>query len=193
MATSSSFNYDNFGLIGQNNNPTGFTNNWLTERSHENLFTTKYNDFNLFTENKNTMDHSFSKNIISNIIEKTRLSNIFFSMTNVNHIKYLLARIIKQRLNYEITPSAQSTEEILTVMRSIYLSNSKNRDDNIKEQIIDLNYAVLLDLYPRTSSNIKHYLLYIRDHGSRPLPLDRPKNHSITGTKTNRSKEFNIL
>ena len=190
---SSIYNYENFGLVGQDNNPTGFTNNWLTERSHENLFAKKYSDYELHTTNKNALNNTYSKNITNNIIENTPLSNYFFGITNINHIKVLLSKIIKQKTNYSITPSAQSTEEILTVMRSIYLTNSKNDTKQIKDQIIDLNYAVILDLYPRTVSNIKHYLLYIRDHGSRPLPMEHPKHMSNAGMKANRVRENNRL
>jgi len=173
---------NNFGQIGQDNNPTGFTNNFLESRSYNNLFTHSYGDYKL-NESKIQEGQNYS-NILSTIIQDTPVSKIFFSSNNINHLKYLLCRIIKQKNNYELSPQAQSTKEFLIVMRSIYLQNAKHLDDKIKEQIIELNYAVLMDLYPRTVSNIQHYLSYIRDHGSRPLPMNHPKNVSRAGTKT---------
>jgi hypothetical protein len=173
-----------YGLIGQDNNPTGFTNNFLESRNYSNLFNEKYKDYSINTNELRATTGNEYSNILTNIIEDSKVSRIFFSMNNINHIKKLLCSIIKRRANYDISPESQSTKEIITVMRSIYLQNSKNMDTKINEQIIELNYAVLLDLYPRTLNNIKHYLTYIRSHGTHPIPMERPRNVHITGTKT---------
>ena len=171
------------GLIGQDNNPTGFTNTWLEERSHKNLFIKKYKDFSLFEEDKNKNN---ATNIVSNMFENVPLSNVFFSDKNINHIKILLCNIIKNKNGYIITPESQSSNEILTVMRSIYLVNTKNFKDNLAQQLKELNYMVLMDIYPRTLVNIRHYLSYIKDHGSRPLMLSQPQYVGKAGTRTNR-------
>ena len=89
-----------YGLIGQDNNPTGFTNKFLESRNHSNLFNEKYKDYSINTnELKQTNGNEYS-NLLTNIIEDSKVSRIFFSMDNINHIKKLLCHIIKKRANY---------------------------------------------------------------------------------------------
>jgi hypothetical protein len=185
----------NFGSIGQDNNPTGFTNNWNIERSHENLFAYKYSDYSLYAPEETQVDLRFHNrsDVLGNIVESSPLSKLFFSSNNIKHLKYLLAKFIKQKTNYAINPEYQSDNELLIVMRSIFLQNAENRSDEIGKQCIDLNYLVLEDLYPRTVSKIQHYLCYVREHGSRPLPHEYPKNMSNKGTKTHMSIPDKLL
>ena len=72
-------------------------------------------------------------------------------------------------------------------MRSIYLDHAKHLPDQIKEQVAELNYHVMIDLVPRVIKNAQQHLSYIRDHTQQPLPMDRPQYVSPAGTKSNRS------
>ena len=174
-----------FGKIGQNNNPTGFTNNWNESRSYQNLFIDKYNDYATST-NQNDVSNT-NREVLTSCVERTPVSDLYFSERNINHMKYLLARLIKDQTKYEISPASQSNAELTVVMRGVFLTHAKHLPNNIEKQVIELNYITLMDLYPRTISNIRQYLTYTRDHGSMPLPMAPPQHMSSAGTRSNRS------
>lgn len=173
--------------------PTGFTNNWLTSRHNDKLFTQRYSDFPLYDEpraNKQVFSEPINnmyRDILKTIIHRTPVSDLFFSLVNVRHIKYLVAKMIKGQYNYVINPESQSDDELFIVMRSIYLQHAKHLPTHIKQQVAELNYKVLLDVVPRVATNIQMELTYQRDQGSLPLPMPRPMHISSAGTRSNRS------
>lgn len=175
----------NYAYLNQDA-PTGFTNNWLAERHSDKLFSTRYADFPLYDQDNSQGDSTY-RDILKTIQVRTPVSDFFFSIRNVNHIKYLLAKLIRDRHGYSISPEAQSTNEILIVMRSIFLQNALHLPDKIKEQVAQLNFDVINDIFPRMVSKIQMQLTYQRDQGSQPLPMERAVNVSSAGTRSNRS------
>jgi len=181
--------------INNNNSKTGFTNNFLEERHADKLFTERYPDFPLYDEKRKNMNvystdtNDTYRDILKTIQERSPLSDLFFSKLNINHIKYLICKLVYTRSNnlYKIDPESQSDNEILTIMRAYYLQNAKHISTGIEEQVGELNLKVLLDIVPRVISKIQQELSYQRDHGSMPLPLEVPKCVSNAGTKSNRS------
>lgn len=166
--------------------PTGFTNNWLTARHNDKLFSTRYGDFELYEQHPSGINNTY-RDILKTIQERSPVSDLFFSKLNVDHVKRLIAKLVHDRNGYQISPEAQSDTEILVVMRSMYLQYSQNLPERVKEQVGDLNLKVLIYLVPRVISNIQQQLSYQRDQGSNPLPLPRSMNMSSAGTRSNRS------
>ena len=72
-------------------------------------------------------------------------------------------------------------------MRSIYLQHSLNLNCNIKEQIKKLNDLVIGWAGPRVLNEVEQYIGYINNVENMPVPMDRPKNLSIKGSKSLRS------
>jgi hypothetical protein len=187
----------NFAYLGQPMNPTGFTNNWLAERNSIHLFSQNYRDFPLYEEYRrgdgsnayDTLYDNSYRDILKTQVERTPLSDAYFGMDNIRHLKKVICDTIYKQSGglYKITPEAQSSNELLTVMRSIFLNNAKNFPERIKEQVAELNYLVVLDLVPRVISNIQQGLSYMRDQSQQHLTMDRPMWVSSTGTRTNRS------
>lgn len=186
---------DNFAYINRDNNPTGFTNNWLEKRSDKHLFDSNYGDFALYDEHRtgrnvytNVYNNSY-RDIIKTMIERSPVSDMFFAHVNMKHLKKLICNTVRDKSEgkYLISPEAQSDNDLLLVMRSIYLNHAKHQPYNIKEQVAELNYQVLLDLAPRVLSNAQQHLTYIRDHSQQPLIMDRAQNVSNAGTRSNMS------
>ena len=180
-------------LDEQNAEPSSFTNNWLTSRHSDKLFSERYGDFPLYDEKRaNNMVYSTSENntyrdILKTIQERSPVSDKYFSHINVNHIKCLISKLIKEKYNYNIDAQAQSDNEILIVMRSIYLQHAQNLPGYVDQQVADLNKKTLLEIVPRVHTNIQMELTYQRDQGAQPLPMERPINISSAGTRSNRS------
>jgi hypothetical protein len=191
---------DNYAYIGADNNPTGFTNNWLESRKATHFFDQAYSDFALYEEhrkpvgpgvhgNYDTPYNNSYRDIIKNVVERNPVSDMFFSHKNTKHLKMLICRSIYQQSGgkYNLKPEAQSDNELLLVMRSIYLNHARHLPDKIREQVAELNFQVMIDMVPRAISNAQQQLSYIRDSTQQPLSMDRPQYMASAGTRSNRS------
>lgn len=190
---------ENYAYVNADNNATGFTNNWLEARQSTHYFDQNYADFALYDEHR--ASGSGSENVYSNpynntyrdmiktMVERTPLSDLFFSHKNMKHLKMLVCKRVYQQSGgkYNISADAQSDNELLLIMRSIFLNHAKHLPEKIREQTADLNYQVLLDLVPRVIQNAQQHLSFVRDHSQQPLPMDRSQNVSSAGTLSNRS------
>ena len=72
-------------------------------------------------------------------------------------------------------------------MRSIYLQNSKNQDNNIQKQIKELNSLVLDYSVPNIIVGVQQYMGYKKDVSSIPEPIPLAQS-----TDKNRNKELNL-
>ena len=78
----------------------------------------------------------------------------------------------------------QSEDELIIVMRSIYLQHGKNVDTNIDTQINILNELVLDYCVDNVYSNLLQHLQYIIDITKEQQVMDRPQSVDIKGEKT---------
>ena len=59
-------------------------------------------------------------------------------------------------------------------MRSIFLQNSKNNDNDIKNQIIELNDKVVRYAVPQIYGEAEGYIRYKHDVSTLATPIERP-------------------
>jgi hypothetical protein len=174
-----------FAYLGSDNNATGFTNNWLESRKQTHFFDQRYADYDLYSEQKG---ESY-RDVVRTAVERNPVSDMFFSYKNIKHLKWLICQSIYQKSGgkYRPAPESQSDNDLVVVMRSIYLSNARHLPDGISDQVAELNFLVMTDMVPRAISNAQQHLTYIRDSTQQPLPMDRPHYASSAGTRVNRS------
>lgn len=178
-----------------------------------------YNERNLFSKpdpNKEELiatpgaykfsidDQSISKNntkqVFKNQYSDTLLTQMYFSDTNIGNIQQLIRYLIYKKTNIVI--DKQSYNELLTVMRSIFLEYSahppiieNDMTTQQKQQILPLytkevsrlNEIVLNDAVPRIESQMSQYINYLRDISELPKPIERSTNSSIKGQRQYRS------
>ena len=163
-------------------NPSGFTNNWLEARDNRNLFNNNYRDFDMTPKEGTSNGFSNIVNRLANI-ERSEISDKFFSPLNVKHMKWLICQKVSQESagKYNLTPESQSDEALLMVRQTIFLDNA-HYTGPINQQLAELNYLVLIDMAPRVIQSAQLFLSYQRD-AQQPLPMDRPRNMSSSGTK----------
>lgn len=130
----------------------------------------------------------------------TLLTDLFFSRINITNIQKLLRYVVHKEMNYVIDD--QSEKELLTIMRSIFLTYSEHplyitpdldpeTVAKLKKQYTDechrLNKLVVNETVPIIASALQQYVNYL-DTSSRPLAqIDRPVDVSIAGTRQLRS------
>lgn len=129
-------------------------------------------------------------NNISQSISNTNLSNIFFSINNIEKIQLSIIMKVYKDSDNRFQINKQSEQELLIIMRSIYLQYSKNLDINIQEQINQLNKLVIDWAVENIISNIEQYLSYKKVCSTLPMPLERAQLPTQKGTKTLEIKSF---
>lgn len=136
--------------------------------------------YNLY-ENLNVQnDHEKIFNI--GHYEKSKLSIQFFDKKNVD---YLQTEMISQVFSLSKTKiSRQSDDELLIIMKSIFLQYGRNDDSNIEKQVSELNDRVLDYSINNIISNLKQYNHYIKDITSEIKTLDMPEYVDSKGEKT---------
>lgn len=121
-------------------------------------------------KNCNTQDQ------LKGILDETLLSNTFFSVDNIKNIQDMIRYYFYQEKNELI--SQQNNNELLTIMRGIYLkySNSAaNTIDEIKTEVRELNKIVVEYSLKQIYINYDNYNRYINDLEKLPDPLPLPK------------------
>ncbi len=136
-------------------------------------------------------DHNVSKSdnysniknsILRSVIVNTQLSDAFFSDKNITKIQNNIRYSIFKQLNFKI--SNQSIHELLIIMRSVFLQNSKNLPNNIPKQISVLNNLVIKSIMPNLVSSVKQFDSYISDINTLPVPMEHPENIASAGKRT---------
>jgi hypothetical protein len=118
-------------------------------------------------------------------IETTPLSKLFFSNENMQRIQNRIKRDVYFQTNKKFKLEInQNSEDLLIVMRAIYLNVANNYPDHVVRQVKILNEKTLEDVVPGIITNLKQQYNYIRDISTQPVPLPPPLNVSSKGRKS---------
>lgn len=118
-------------------------------------------------------DNSFS-GAVRGIQYDTKLSKAYFSHDNINIIQNGIRAGVYTMSNNTYIVGKQDVDSLKMIMRSIFLQNSTNTPNNIKEQIITLNNLVLNYAVSQVYGEAKGYLKYKEDISTLPNPIARP-------------------
>ena len=112
------------------------------------------------------------------------LNQTFFSPANVQIVQNKLRREVYDRSGGEFMIDNQSVEELLTVMRAMYLQYGKNQPTRIREQIEELNQIVTDWAVPKIVAECSMHKTYLHDIQNLPVPLSQPVFLTQKGTKS---------
>jgi hypothetical protein len=129
-------------------------------------------------------DNTIRKTVVKGIYDRTLLSEVYFSPKNIQKVQNKLRYTIWKMSNKQFVIDEQNEDELIIVMRSIFLQYSRNLPTNISEQIEELNNIVVDEISPDVLSQTKQYLRYLEDRNEPYRIMDRPQNVSSAGTKT---------
>jgi hypothetical protein len=125
-------------------------------------------------------------NSLTGNFEKSRLSNLYFSKDNIEIIQNGIRKGVYDKSIRKILIDKQDEDQIVTVMRSMYLQYSKNLDYNIPSQIQELNSYVLKYCINNIYTEAVAYLKYKQDSSNMHIPMDNP----VYSSKKNKSLEL---
>lgn len=145
-----------------------------------------YPSIPMFTDNNNN-NNKFKDGALKGIQEDSVLSKIYFSKSNMDVLQNQLRFYVFKYSNGKHIIGRQSDIDLEIIMRSIYLQHALNLNCNIKKQIEKLNDLVIEWAGPKVFNEVEQHMGYIYNVEHMPMPLERPKNLSIKGSRTLRS------
>ena len=131
------------------------------------------------------------KTAIEGISESTLMSQIFLSQKNINLIQIKIINIVNNEYKYKI--SKQSKNELIIIMRSVYLNNAINNYKNkteFKTELNHLNNLVISYCVKNIVNNIRSHELYLKKINNDLNPNELPTSTNIKGDKQLELKSF---
>jgi len=132
-------------------------------------------------ENNNVSNNKGNR--MTGTFKSTKLSDVFYSQSNIDFLQNSMIEGVF-KLSNGVKIDKQSEDELLIIMRSIFLQHSKNLNTNIQEQIQVLNGLVLDYCIPNINGNIKQYNGYIHDITKEQDIMEMPQFVNTKGDKT---------
>lgn len=162
-----------------------FNNNNQSSRINLDGYNSK--PFNLF-ENLNVSNNKFKKLTGNN--QSSTLSDLYFSQANIDYVQAEIISRVYDKTHRQHKIGKQSEDELLIVMRSIYLQHGKNMETHLDEQVNKLNELVLDYCVDNVYTNLIQYLGYIDDITKDQPVLDRPQSFNVKGDRSLQPKHF---
>ena len=125
-------------------------------------------------------------NVLTGTFERNSLSDTFFSQNNIEVIQNGIKKGVYDRSNGKIIVGNQPTDQIVSVMRSMFYQHSKNLDTNISQQVQELNNYVLQFCINNVYVEAVAYLKYREDASRMHMPMSAP----IHSSKTDKTLEM---
>ena len=135
-------------------------------------------------EYRQTSVDSEATDAIRGNVEATPLNQAYFSPANVQIIQNKIRREVYDRSGGEYLVDPQSVDELLVIMRAMYLQYGKNQPDHIREQIAELNTMVADFAVPKILSECSMHVFYLKDITSLPVPMSHPVKITQKGSKS---------
>lgn len=135
--------------------------------------------FSLYSDARSAEDPSTSL-IRSTHLQPTETARRFFAKANIDRIQLQLQKKIRKHMG--VTIDRQSDENLLVVMRYVYMQRGTNY--GCDGEVHRLNAHVLDEIVPQVAAGLAQYVGYLRDASTLPVPLARGQATSVKGTKT---------
>ena len=126
----------------------------------------------------------FAAEAVSSQLSKTCLSDLFFSVANIDALQEGVRYSVYDKTNGRYTIGRQSDNELKIVMRSIFFQFAKHQSHNVVDQVKDLNSKVLAWCVKDVVANIQQNERYKHDVSTLPMPLNMGQVTSLKGTKS---------
>lgn len=148
--------------------------------------TGKYDSVNmpLFNEKNNGIGAN-NTYTLSHIYDETEEQKMFFSGKNIENLQNLIIYHVWIQSQNRYRIGKQDPNQLLIIMKSIYLQYGSNTEKNLLAQIKRLNAFVLDYSVKNILSNIEQYRYYKKTVSKIAKPMELPKYISSAGTRTN--------
>ena len=116
--------------------------------------------------------------------EANDVNTLFFSSDNINLLQHMIQQRVYIDSNKRHQIGRQSDDELLIIMRSMYMEHSRNLPGYVKEQILELNQYVVDECVRIILPKIEQHVSYISTLDKRLDIMDYGETTTTKGTKT---------
>ena len=116
--------------------------------------------------------------------KQSPVSQLYFSQRNVDALQEGIRYRVYVETNGSLVIGRQSEVELGLVMRSVFLQDCMNGEDDIVPQVRALNTTVLAYCVPRVLQEAKMNARYQRDVSTLPVPLARGVSDTTKGDRS---------
>jgi len=120
----------------------------------------------------------------------TPLNTLFFSEFNTNLLQRGIRQAFKDKSGIAI--DYQNVDDLYGIMRMVFINNSGDHYNQVKEQVKDMNIRVIDTALSQIQTGVSQYIAYTRDIDTISTPLDQPINTSTVGKKTDFNDKIGI-
>ena len=113
-------------------------------------------------------------NALKHTLQNNELSTLFFSSKNVQIIENAIKAGVYKMSNNTHVIDHQDRDQLVVIMRGIFLQYSLNQPDQLTRQIESLNSQVVSYSVPRIYGEIQSYIQYKKDISTLVVPLANP-------------------
>ena len=129
------------------------------------------------------MHTEISGNLLTSLKQtSTPLNNLFFSEFNQSILQKAIRENIKKLYNIRI--DYQNKQDLIALMRVIFIANSANPYGDICSQVKLMNTIVMKKASEQVTTGLSQYYGYIRDINSPIIPNDLPVDVNVYGRNT---------
>ena len=153
----------------------------MSDSARINLTNCVTNPFELY-ENLNVSNDN--KYLNTGNQQRTKLSDMYYSQTNIDFLQNEIINQVYKKTSGKYRIVKQSEDELVIVMKSIFLQYARNSDVDVQLQIKTLNKYVLDYCVDNVYVNLLQYVKYIDDITKEQVVIDRPQNVDVKGNKT---------
>jgi len=120
----------------------------------------------------------------------TPLNTLFFSEFNTNLLQRGIRQAFKDKSGIAI--DYQNVDDLYGIMRMVFINNSGDHYNQVKEQVKDMNIRVIDTALSQIQTGVSQYIAYTRDIDTISTPLDQPINTSTVGKKIDFNDKIGI-
>ncbi|MAT62344.1 MAG: hypothetical protein CL881_00945 [Dehalococcoidia bacterium] len=120
----------------------------------------------------------------------TPLNTLFFSEFNTNLLQRGIRQAFKDKSGIAI--DYQNVDDLYGIMRMVFINNSGDHYNQVKEQVKDMNIRVIDTALSQIQTGVSQYIAYTRDIDTISTPLDQPINTSTVGKKIDLNDKIGI-
>lgn len=116
--------------------------------------------------------------------ESTPLNSLYFSDTNINLLQRAIRQVFLNKAGIKI--DYQNRNDLLAIMRMVFINNQQNGYEKIDQQIRIMNSIVIDESIKQIQTGVSQFYSYVKDLDKPIVPPTIPENTSIYGTRIDR-------
>lgn len=132
------------------------------------LDTKSYPRYERVVQVKKEIAYNHESQALMGHMHTSPLSKLYFSYENMQALQLGMKNLVYTKSCNKFLIGKQSEDELLTVMRSIFLQNAKHLPYDVIGQVRELNGLVLAYVVPRILSELDMYQTYLKDVANPP-------------------------